>query len=158
MFDIARFFMKLREEDCGYRTRCWLWTGGNNGRYGQFYIEGGPQRATRTGRIYAHRFAYCVAVNDFAYANPAIKVCHHCDQPLCARFDHLFTGTQADNLLDAASKGRMDKKLTRDDRLSIATRHLDGGESQASLAVAYGVERSLISYYCTRERNRRSIM
>lgn len=157
-FDIARFYMKLIEEDRGYRTRCWIWTGGTNGRYGQFYIEGGPQRATRTGRVYAHRFAYALAVDDMDWLASPLKVCHHCDISLCARFDHLFTGTQGDNLLDAARKGRMDKKLTPADRLAIVQAVLDHGASQASQARFFGVESSLISYYVTRERNRRSLI
>jgi hypothetical protein len=34
-------------------------------------------------------------------------VCHRCDNPTCYRPTHLFTGTQKDNLQDAAKKGRM---------------------------------------------------
>lgn len=35
------------------------------------------------------------------------NVCHHCDVPACCALDHLFLGTQADNMGDAARKGRM---------------------------------------------------
>lgn len=34
-------------------------------------------------------------------------VCHHCDVRPCCTLDHLFLGTQADNMGDAAAKGRM---------------------------------------------------
>ncbi len=34
------------------------------------------------------------------------QVLHHCDNPPCIRPDHLFVGTQLDNVADAYSKGR----------------------------------------------------
>lgn len=35
-----------------------------------------------------------------------VNVLHHCDNPPCFRFDHLFLGTQADNVADMVAKGR----------------------------------------------------
>jgi hypothetical protein len=35
-----------------------------------------------------------------------IYVCHHCDNPACINLDHLFLGTQKDNIADCISKGR----------------------------------------------------
>ena len=37
---------------------------------------------------------------------PGMYACHTCDNPPCCAEDHLFEGTQKQNLLDAVAKGR----------------------------------------------------
>jgi hypothetical protein len=80
---------------------CWLWTGAqySNG-YGAFgvrSVDGCWRNAL------AHRFAYEAEYGAMAYG---LHVCHRCDTPLCVRPDHLFLGTQKDNMRDCVAKGR----------------------------------------------------
>lgn len=75
---------------------CWVWTGAtvHNG-YGTISVN---NRLVRT-----HRLAYELTHGPI----PAgMKVLHTCDNPPCCRPDHLFLGTDKDNVHDAVDKGR----------------------------------------------------
>lgn len=102
----ARFWAKVNRhgpvsEYAPYLGQCWLWTGKKAGNgYGQLWCDG--------GRIYAHRWAYVQKHGPIPISEDGstLQVCHHCDTPSCVRADHLFVGTQADNLADMEAKGR----------------------------------------------------
>lgn len=74
---------------------CWEWNGSTDGRYGAIWMNGRLQKA--------HRVSYEMQVG---LIPAGLSVCHSCDNPRCVRPDHLFLGTQSDNLLDATAKGR----------------------------------------------------
>jgi hypothetical protein len=77
-------------------TPCWVWARqiGHNG-YGVFKFDLKSQKA--------HRVAFFLHYGRW----PQPQALHHCDNPACVRWDHLFEGTQKDNINDAKEKGRM---------------------------------------------------
>ena len=69
---------------------CQLWNGTETDRYGLLAIR-------------AHRLAWELANGPI----PAgLNVLHRCDNSHCCNPDHLFVGTQADNMDDMRRKGR----------------------------------------------------
>lgn len=79
---------------------CWLWTGAKDkDGYGIIVIRG----MTANGNVFVHRVAYLITHGSIPDGH---GVLHKCDTPSCARPTHLFSGTQVDNMKDAASKNR----------------------------------------------------
>ncbi len=117
-------------------SSCWLWTGAVNGRlaglrdgYGVIavYIDG---RRLQRG---AHRVAREIASG--VLIPGGLEVMHACDVPRCVRPSHLSVGSHADNMRDAALKGRRNRKL--DD---AAIREIAASDaSTAELAARFGV-------------------
>lgn len=78
--------------------KCWEWIGTTNGKYGTFRINN-PR-----SNVYAHRYSWFLSNGE--HPDKFKHVCHHCDNVLCVRPDHLFIGTQGENLSDMWNKGR----------------------------------------------------
>lgn len=80
---------------------CWIWTGSvTNAGYGKFGFH------TKQGmrHISAHRMAWILAHSQWIPND--MNVCHSCDVKLCGKPEHLFLGTQQDNIRDMFTKGR----------------------------------------------------
>lgn len=110
-----RFWSKVDRSD---PSGCWSWKAGiGTDGYGKFWIDG------RT--VHAHTIAYKLTFGD----PPAGSViCHHCDYRPCCRPDHLFPGTNQENMQDMARKGRgasgnRHGSRTQPDRIARGERH-----------------------------------
>lgn len=105
--DTDKFWSKVLKSDS-----CWTWTDRPvAGGYGRFRPVGGTW-------ISAHRFSWML---HYGQIPSKIFVCHHCDNPICVRPEHLFLGTPLENAQDRVAKGR-----------SRYTPHGKKGESNAS--------------------------
>ena len=103
---------------------CWNWIGRKNaGGYGIICMR---SLGVKSPDRLVHRVA--MATWRGFDLSSALKVLHHCDNPSCFNPDHLFVGTQQDNLADCGAKGRRrgpqgerhpKAKLTESDIVSI---------------------------------------
>lgn len=138
--DIDRFNSKYKIMD----NDCWEWqykltTKG----YGRFRFNNKTYRA--------HRISY--EIHNGAIPS-GMHVLHKCDNRKCVNPDHLFIGTNDDNVKDKLSKNRQCKginqglsKLTEQQVLEIR----NSNESQVTLAKKYNVTQSLICFVKNRK-------
>lgn len=77
---------------------CWYFTGTKTPEgYGKLW----DTELKEMGR--AHRMAYELYVGPIP---DGLQVCHHCDNPSCVNPQHLYLGTNDDNIRDKMQKGR----------------------------------------------------
>ncbi len=136
--DIKRFWSKVQKTG-----HCWLWTASRNyNGYGNFSLDGKT--------FLAHRIAFFLS-NGISLSE--LFVCHKCDNPACVNPEHLFLGTQRDNMQDSLKKGRKPSypgskngraKLTETEVNEIRRLHLEGYTS-TPLIRKFGVCKSQIN-------------
>lgn len=118
---------------------CWEWTGST--RYGYGYLFRQIDRKIVT--ISSHRISWQIHNGSI---QEGMQVLHRCDNPPCTNPEHLFLGTQRDNMADKVFKGRHPKgigapqsKLTDDKIENIRRRYSSWGTTYQKLANEYCV-------------------
>ena len=125
-------------------TGCWLWTAGRSGgkRYGVMAFNGKPQLA--------HRISFILHKGKFP---ENLYVCHKCDVGLCVNPDHLFLGTQKDNMNDCQKKGRFPSVLgSKNPRARINEEQVlkikelfAAGHSRSELSKKYNISKQSVN-------------
>lgn len=140
--NLARFHKKYVVSENG----CWEWTGRLNADgYGVFVIG-------HSKTFLAHR----VSFEHFNGALGSLKSLHKCDNPKCVNPEHLFSGTQADNIADMVAKRRNRSipkhgesnpayVLTDAQVMEIKSKYIPRKVTLKQLSVEYGVSESLLS-------------
>lgn len=113
---MKRFWNKVNKNsghfgiDGTYPTECHEWTGSlNRTGYGQFKLNNKVHRA--------HRVAFYLKNNKW----PSKHLCHDCDNPACIRLDHMFEGSNKDNMVDKEKKGRGNHPNGQDTSFALFT-------------------------------------
>lgn len=97
-YQIDSFHEKYSKSD-----GCWEWTGHRNNKgYGVLHVR---LIGASAGKVHlAHRISWALANGEM----PDGKcICHRCDNPICVRPDHLFSGTHKQNSQDMVAKRRL---------------------------------------------------
>lgn len=120
-------------------TGCQIWLGSTRrGGYGHMTVA---QKSCM-----AHRLAY------EEYVGPipeGLFVCHRCDTPSCINPDHLFLGTNQDNLSDMVAKGRnvsgAKRPLRDEDVLEMCGLLRETRMEQADIASRFDISQAMVS-------------
>ena len=130
-------------------TGCWLWIGClDQSGYPAIWLTGwnGSRKASRMSyELYKGR------------VQKNACVCHKCDMPLCVNPEHLFLGTQTENISDRTNKQRSARGekhgnalLTETQVLDIRQRH-KAGETMAMIARSVNVSHGCVSLIVKRK-------
>lgn len=139
---IIRFWSKVQKTN-----NCWIWLTGKRKGYGVF--------CANYKTLFAHRFSWELY---FGAIPKDLHVLHKCDNRACVNPDHLFLGTQKDNINDMVEKNRQAKgenhgesKLTEKQVLKIRELYSRDDISQRKLAKKFKITQTMIGYIVNKQ-------
>ena len=129
-YSIMDVLSKINKDKSG----CWNWTGpkANNG-YGRISFQ--------NEHLIAHRLVYKLLKGEIP---KGMNLCHSCDNPQCCNPDHMFIGTQKDNMIDCLKKNRSASAKLKYEEVQAIRSLSDAGIDIKQLALMYGVSKKQI--------------
>jgi|LGOV01.1.fsa_nt_gb hypothetical protein len=126
---------------------CWLWKGATHfGKYGKLWD------GNRT--ISAHRYIW--EVTRKCKIPEGMEILHLCDNDLCVNPDHLYCGTQKDNMRDRFKRNRVNlasfaKPRFYEGEVWLMKKLYKAGLSQSCIALMFRANQSTISKWLSNE-------
>lgn len=124
-----------------HSSGCWLWKG---------KLDHGYARITSV-RTSVHRLSYEAHKGSVP---DELNVLHKCNVKHCSNPDHLYAGTQVDNLVDASFRKQLNQEkraFSDEEELAIRQRY-ESGETQRGIANSLSVTQSTISLVVNRRK------
>lgn len=135
----------------GLTTPCWTWTGATADK-GHGRISG--KKGKRHSMFPTHRISW---EYHFGPIPDGLHCLHKCDSPRCVQPDHLFLGTNLDNIADMVAKRRhrfgATKPLAKldDEKVRQIFRFRSHGHLQRQIAIHFGITQSVVSMVLSRK-------
>ncbi len=121
---------------------CWNWMAGcTSGGYGEFWFG---------KKIWStHRLAWWLT---YGYIPKNKMILHKCDNRRCVNPEHLYPGTNTDNMRDRLNRGKCPRgethpnsKMTVKKVIELRQRYAAGNETVMELGLIYGMSQSSVS-------------
>lgn len=150
-----RLFKKINKEGpvpthCPHLGKCWV-SSHSARTSGHTTIRSSNNSDGRL--MYTHRAMWIVV---HGMIPESLFVLHKCDNPCCVNPDHLFLGTQADNLADMTAKGRDNRKgnakLDKEEAAKIRWLYERTNLSQREIAERFDITQPTVSAVICKHR------
>ena len=131
-----------------------------NHGYGERYVRGSCEVTYESGRkvrFQRERAHVNALVRKLGRPlRPGMQANHHCDNRACIRFEHLYEGTQVQNVQDmwdrkrgwsafAHGHGRTDRALSPDQEDAVRRLYAAGGLTMSEVGAEFGISKATVS-------------
>lgn len=123
---------------------CWIWAGRNP--YKHLKTKGYPGFLLGDRQYAAHRVSWKIAHGSI---DDSLQVLHKCDNKRCVNPNHLYQGTQSDNMGDLVSRHYSEinyqRRFTREQILTMQSMR-QSGDTFDAIAQRFDTKRQMVHY------------